>query len=206
MRSSFAGQVKLKPIHDRRSLKRETLVLRVGLLESGGRTSFCLVKNISSGGVQVKLFAPLVPGADASLRVGDEDPLPGRVIWVREQSSGIRFNAPLNPKTLLRVAQKLAASKRRSSPRVNATARVVLRTGGHTFSAQLCDISTSGARVRTHRSVEPGPSVLLTLPDMPPVKAHVRWIADREIGLSFESPIPIQLIARWLSDRVCVSA
>jgi len=205
MRSSIACKTTKNPANERRSLKRETLVLRVGLLESDGRTSFCLVRNISSGGVQVRLFAPLARGRHVRLRVGDEQPLDGRVIWVREQSSGIKFDCPLDPKTLLRVAQKLAASKRRSSPRVNASARTVLRTAGHSYSAELCDISTAGARVRTQRVVTPGPSVLLTLPGLPPLKAYVRWVADHEIGLSFEAPIPIQVIADWLGDRIHVS-
>jgi hypothetical protein len=68
--------------HERRALKRETMVLRVGLLESGGKLSFCLVKNISAAGVQVKIYGHISPDSPVALKVGDESPLEGRVIWV----------------------------------------------------------------------------------------------------------------------------
>jgi len=191
---------------DRRSHERQTIVLRVGLLEAGGRSAFCLVKNISSEGVQVKLYGSLVPDCDVSLKVGDESPIPGKLVWVRDGLGGIRFEKALHPKTLLRVTQKLASANRRSSPRANAAARALLRTRGHTFSAELCDISTSGAKIRTKRPIAPGPSAFLTLPGMPTIKAHVRWVQEDEMGLSFEAPIPIQIIAGWLNDGVHLSS
>ena len=191
---------------ERRALERETMVLRVGLLESEGKSSFCLVKNISPAGVQVKIYGIMPPGRPVSLKVGDERPLEGRIMWIRDQLGGIKFDTALEPKTLLRVTQKLASSKRRSSPRVNTDARAVLRTGGHTFTAELCDISTSGAKVRTRRAIDPGPWVLLDLPGMPTIRAHVRWTDERELGLSFDAPIPIQIIAGWVNERLGVSS
>lgn len=189
---------------ERRCGTRETMVLRVGLLEAEGRTAFCLVKNISPSGVQVKLYGSLQPNCEVALKVGDESAFRGRLVWVRDQLGGIRFDEKLDPTTLLRVTQKLLSMKRRSSPRVNATARAILRTGGKTISAELCDISASGAKVRTNRQIAPGPSVQLTLPGMPPIRAHVRWTEEEELGLSFETPIPIGLIAGWLNER-CAS-
>lgn len=190
---------------DRRSERRERMVLRVGLLEADGRTAFCLVRNISPTGVQVKLYGTYSPDCEISLKVGDEPALRGRLVWVREDSGGIRFDEMLDPSTLLRVVQKIS-SKRRSSPRVNAAASAILRTGGRTYAAELCDISASGAKIRTKRPVPPAPSVMLTLPELPAIRAHVRWAEEAELGLFFESPIPIQIIAGWLSERLRVSA
>lgn len=191
---------------ERRALKRETMVLRVGLLESGGKSSFCLVKNISAAGVQVKIYGHISPDCPVSLKVGDESPLEGKVVWIHDQLGGIEFNTPLDPTTLLRVTQKLASTKRRSSPRVNAAVRALLRTGGHTFTAELCDISTSGAKVRTRKVIQPGPWVLLDLPGMPTIRAHVRWADEHELGLSFDAAIPIQIIAGWVNERLQVSS
>jgi hypothetical protein len=41
---------------------------------------------------------------------------------------------------------------------------------------------------------------------MPTLKAHVRWAEDDEMGLFFESPIPIQIIAGWLDEGVPLSS
>ena len=187
---------------ERRSAKRQTMVLRVGILEHDARKSFCIVKNISSHGVQVKLFGRLVPGSDVRLQIGDEDVLEGRTVWVRDQLAGIAFPAPLDATTLLRVTQKLERTKRRSTPRVSASARLLLRTGGKTYSAELRDISASGARVRTMKPVSADHSVTLDLPDLPRLKAYVRWADETELGVVFDTPIPIQIIAEWLDGRV----
>ena len=189
----------------RRKLARETMVLRVGIIEDGQRSSFCLLRNISPAGVQVKLFGDVSQGSQVGLRVGDEDPLIGHVVWVRDQIAGIEFDTMLAPEQMLRVAQKLASTKRRSSPRLSASSRAVLRTGGCTYLAELCDISTSGARVRTRTTMAFGPSVTLNLPHLPAIKCYVRWVAKSEIGLSFETPLPIQIIAAWVDDRVTIS-
>lgn len=186
---------------DRRLQERHTLVLRVGLLENEGNASFCLLKNISSKGVQVKLYSPVREGTNLCLRVGDEDALEGRVAWVRDGNAGITFRKSLEPDTLLRVRQVISADKRRSSPRVIASARATLRTGGRTYAADLCDISTSGAKIRTKRPIISEGMAILVLRNMPGLRAYVRWTDGLDCGLVFESPIPIQIIAGWLGER-----
>lgn len=59
-------------LSERRSSIRETVVLRVGVLSSAENTSFCLVKNISSTGMLVKIYGRVEAGTDVSVRVGDE--------------------------------------------------------------------------------------------------------------------------------------
>ena len=186
---------------DRRIQERHTLVLRVGLLEIGGKASFCLLKNISSKGVQVKLYSPVHDGTEVCLRVGDEDAMQGRVAWVRDGNAGITFEKGLDPATLLRVRQMISPDRRRSSPRIHAPARATLRTGGRTYPAELCDISTSGAKIRTKKPVETEGVAVLVLRNMPGLRTYVRWTDGQYCGLAFESPIPIQIIAEWLNER-----
>ncbi len=186
---------------DRRLQERHTLVLRVGLLEIEGNASFCLLKNISSKGVQVKLYSPLHEGTAVSLRVGDEDAMQGRAAWVRDGNAGITFEKGLDPGTLLRVRQMISPDRRRSSPRINARARATLRTGGRTYAAELCDLSTTGAKIRTRRPIETEGAAILVLRNLPGLRTYVRWTDGHHCGLVFESPIPIQIIAGWLSER-----
>ena len=193
-------------VGERRSGKRQKLVLRVGVISSADRTSYCLVRNISPAGMAVKVFGQTTPGSMVSIRVGDEVPIPGRVAWVRDQIAGIEFSEQLPPETLLRAAQKLAPTRRRSSPRVGAVAKVLLRTGGKYCPATLLDVSATGARVQLVKAGAVGSTVMVTLPDVPSIRAFVRWQDDRELGLAFEAPIPIEVIARWLDGRVKVVA
>ena len=190
---------------DRRAHQRPTMVLRVGLLEYGCRFSFCLLRNISPEGVQVKLYTTVSEGTDVNLRVGDEDFLAGRVIWVRHGLAGIMFNDSMDPDTLLRVRQMSAPKQRRASPRAPASGCAVLRTGGQEYSAKICDISASGAKVVTDRPIEAGPQAVLVLPKLPSLQGFVRWTHGQDTGLIFATPIPIQVLADWLLDQPGVS-
>jgi hypothetical protein len=187
---------------ERRKEARYTLILRVGVLEQGGKTSLCLVKNISSAGVQLKFYSRPRLDEEASLRVGDELPVHGRIVWLEGDIAGMNFHEELDTPALLRVQQKLRANRRRTSPRVNVEASAILRTGGRTLRAEICDISSLGARLRTSNPLMPGNRAIIELADLPSLNAFIRWIDGDEAGLAFETPIPMQIIAHWLEGRV----
>lgn len=191
------------PLHvtDRRAYERPTMVLRVGLLEFVGKSSFCLLRNISPNGVQVKLYSPVSEGSEVTLRVGDEKTLEGRIAWVRNGLAGITFRDTLDAITLLRVRQLTVPQRRRASPRAQASGFAILRTGGQEYSAKLCDISASGAKILTARSIEAGRTAVLLLPQLPALQAFVRWTQGQDTGLIFKTPIPIQVLTDWLVDQ-----
>lgn len=205
MRTSAKQRESGRPA-DRRAQERYTLVLRIGVLEQGGKASLCLVKNISSRGVQLKLYSQAVPDSPVSLRVADELPVHGHLIWLNGDIAGMIFEDELNAATLLRVQQKLRPNRRRSMPRVAVEAAATLRSGGRTCRAAVCDISSVGARVRTRAPLVAGDRATVTLADMPPISAYVRWSDGEESGLTFETPIPMQIIATWVDGRVRLSA
>lgn len=194
-----------KQVTDRRADLRPTMVLRMGLLVAEDNASFCLLRNISANGVQVKLYTPVREGGAVSLRVGDEEPVEGRLAWVRNELAGIEFKHALDQNMLLRIKQMAASERRRAVPRAQATGFAILRTGGQAYRAKLCDISTSGAKIRTGRSIAPGCTATLLLPGLPELRAFVRWTTGQETGVTFEAPMPIQVITDWLRDQPLVT-
>lgn len=187
---------------DRRKEARHKLILRVGVLEQDGRSALCLVKNISPSGVQIKCYAPPKVGAPASIRVADETPIRGQLLWAHGDTVGMSFDRELEPAELLRVQQKLRPNRRRATPRVNVEAAACLRTGGHIYRAAVCDISSMGARIKTNSPLKPGDRAIITLTDLPSLESYVRWSEGDEAGLVFETPIPMQIIAQWVQRRV----
>ena len=187
---------------ERRKAVRHTMILRVGLIEQAGRSSFCLVKNISPVGIQIKFYSRPVLDAEASIQVADEPAAHGQVVWVKNDVAGISFKEQLDPATLLRIRQKLTPNRRRSIPRINIEARATLYTGGRTCRAGILDISTLGARIRTRSSVTPGDTAVVRFADLPPIKAYIRWSDGEESGLVFETPIPMQIIVDWIEERI----
>ena len=189
-------------LEERRKEVRYTLILRAGVIEQQHRSSFCLVKNISNAGVQVKLYAPLDVESHVTLRVADEPPLGGSVAWIQDRTAGIHFHNELDPTVLLRVRQKLRANRRRSVPRLNLVASAILRTRGRTLRAIVRDISSLGARIEIDATLCAGDRAIVEFADLPSIETFVRWSHEREAGLVFLTPIPMQIIAHWIEARM----
>lgn len=190
----------IRSLGDRRKESRHRLILRVSVLEQEGRTSFCLAKNISSTGMQVRFYVPPILDAPVSVRVADEPAVDGHVLWKEGDVAGIQFREVLDSDTLLRVRQKLRANRRRTMPRVDVEASAILRSGGRILRAVVCDISSLGARVRSASPLDNGDRAVVQFAGLPSLTAFVRWTDGEESGLAFETPIPMPIIAHWISS------
>lgn len=188
-------------LQERRKEARYTLILRAGLLEQNGKASFCLVKNISTTGVQLKVYSHPVLNTNATLRAADEQPIPGHVVWINGDNAGLSLDEELDAATVLRVQQKLRPNKRRALPRMQIAAAALLRTGGRVLRASVQDISSLGARVRADAELQSGDRTMVELAGLPAIGAYVRWADGPEAGLAFETPIPMHIIALWAQDR-----
>jgi hypothetical protein len=191
---------------ERRKEGRFTLILRVGVLEQSGKSWLCLVKNISTLGVQLKCYSNPKVDAPASIRVADEPEVRGRIIWLNDAIAGMAFDEELDAATLLRVRQKLKPNRRRAMPRLDVQASAVVRAAGKTIRAEVCDISSLGVRVRTKLPLRVGDRAIVEFPDLPSLPGFVRWADGDHAGLAFETPIPMQIIAHWIEGRVGFSA
>jgi hypothetical protein len=191
-------------LEERRKEARYTLVLRAALIEQKGRSFFCLVRNISVSGLELKFYTRPVLGAEVVLRVADEPPVKGSVAWINDDRAGISFDEELDAPSLLRVRQKLSANRRRAIPRMSVEASASVRAGGRMRQAVVCDISSLGARVRTDLALTAGDRTVVELTDLPSLNAFVRWSDGEESGLIFETPIPMQIIAHWIDGKARV--
>jgi len=189
---------------DRRANERHTMILRVGVVAQNGKTSFCLVRNVSASGVQVKLYTGSFTRGDILFRVADENAVEARIAWIENDLAGVKFHDDIEPATMLRLQQKLTPARRRSIPRIRAAASTAIRIGGRSIAATLCDISSIGAKVRSSRSLPVGGVAHVRFPDLPELKAFVRWNQGSESGLVFETPIPMNVIASWIEGRLRV--
>jgi hypothetical protein len=193
-----------RPGEDRRSEDRNATILRVGVLSQGGKACFCLVRNVSPAGLQVKLYGSNVRVGAVCIRVADEDPLSARIVWIRKACAGLEFDTSIDPETLLRLQQKLRPLRRRSQPRIKASSYAAVQVDGRNIQAVLLDISSMGARMTTSRPLEVGAHVSVRFPDLPEIRAHVRWTEGSDCGLVFEAPVPIEVIAQWIDGRLRV--
>jgi len=187
------------PPGDRRAQARYKLVLRAGIIEQEGRSSFCLLKNISSRGVQLKTYAQPLVGSRALLRIADMAPVSGRLIWATNGVAGLRFDTDLDATALLRVKRRISDNGRRAVPRMTIDGSASVRACGKIFAATVCDISSLGARLRCRSPMVPGERAMIEFRNLPPIEAYVRWADGAEVGIAFQTAIPMKIISHWIS-------
>jgi hypothetical protein len=173
--------------------------MRVGLLNQGLKSTFCLIRNISSNGVQIQPYGKMAPDPRVTFRVGDEDAIGGRIIWAKDGLAGMEFEQEICSAALLRVAQRTTTSRRRGSPRVAIELPAVVRTGGRLYRASLFDLSMQGARLSSKEPIQFGEAIYLQVGGLACLKCFLRWKTGSDFGVVFDSPLPMQVIASVLS-------
>jgi hypothetical protein len=188
---------------NRRSHPRHVLVRRSAIVHAADGTSqACVVLNISAGGMLARTYRPSVPGERVRVELVPGETIDGSVLWEQDWSIGIAFDDLIDVEELLaRPWIDESAQDRRRSPRFPVSCPASLRVNARFHYGRICDISGGGARFRGTRALKKAGPALLTLPDLPPLRAAIAWNRDRECGLVFDEDIPQEVVSRWLSSR-----
>lgn len=100
-----------------------------------------------------------------------------------------------NPKTWAK------RHSRRRFPRLEIQCRARILIGKRQYSGYLHNISQRGAKLRTITPIHRPGKVLLTLPDLPPLRCELRWTDSYNAGVSFELPLPREDLLSWAKTR-----
>jgi hypothetical protein len=178
---------------------RVTAILRMAALQSHGNTQLCRITNVSSQGIQARVFAPVSNGDRVCIRVPDEFTAHGEVVWTDGSAIGVHLTNPLPASALLRFAGA-EHGRRRRLPRIQSECEVQLRSHAKVYHCTLVNISPAGAMVVSRKDLpRPGP-VEISMPDLPKIAGQVRWIDEDRIGILFNSLVPLGQLANWLTS------
>ncbi|MGH6705241.1 MAG: PilZ domain-containing protein, partial [Sphingomicrobium sp.] len=83
------------PEPDRRDGERHMTLYRVGSILVEDRRELCLIKNISAGGMMVRLYCSVTEGTAVTVELKSGQPIHGQISWVRDQQAGVAFNEPV---------------------------------------------------------------------------------------------------------------
>lgn len=186
------------PTPERRETERHMTLFRVGSVSIGDRRELCLIKNVSGGGMRVRAYCALNVGAPLTIELKCGVPIAGRVSWVDGSDAGIEFDETIDVIAVLSTSLK---GPRPRMPRVEIDCSVGLREGAQQWRVAACDVSQGGMKVRSGALLAPGSEIVATLPDMAPIPGTVCWCDGGFIGLSFNNPIPLESLVRWINAR-----
>lgn len=182
---------------DRRGDSRAAAVYRPVLLESENFTGFCLLRNLSPGGLMGEAYADFAVGEIVSIQFMPGHIVTGAVIWSGEGRIGVKFDEEIDPADSLRnMGSTYVESKLNRAPRLQIECEGEAEMNGRKWVIYVQDISQRGIKAMLP-CARPGDEVLVTLPGMETRKAVIRWSQKNIAGLNFVRPIAFEELARW---------
>ncbi len=168
---------------------------RVGSLSIGERRELCLIKNISAGGMMVRAYCAIPEGTALAVELKCGQPITGVANWYRDPNVGISFDTPIDVIDILSTSMQ---GPRPRMPRIEIDRFVTVRDGASTYRTRACDISQGGVKLRCETQIAAGSEVVVSLPDLEPQLAVVRWNEGGQMGITFNRLLPLPLLVGWL--------
>lgn len=186
--------------NDRRSDFRMMTTLRVGKITCNGEQELCLIRNISHGGLMLRVFADRQVGERVTVELKSDCVVSGTVAWARDENVGVTFAEPVDALEVLRNARGSDGRFPRA-PRLDLHTRAKLRGPDGDLGIELRDLSQGGAKIKLQDTLAVGDETTLIVNGLKPVKAIVRWQIGDHAGLAFIGTIPLADLVGWMNAR-----
>jgi hypothetical protein len=183
---------------DRRSGERYLSLLRVGAILVEGRREFCLIRNISAGGMMIRAYSAIPVGTALSIELKHGDPLSGIVRWVENGLTGVAFDTAVDVVGLLAPS---AGGPRPRLPRVEVDAPLSIREDGKSIRARALNISQGGICIESPADLSPHGDVVVSLAGLTPAAGVVKWKSGISYGIAFNRALPLGELVAWLQDQ-----
>ena len=183
---------------DRREGERHMTLYRVGSMLVENRRELCLIKNISAGGMMVRLYCSVAEGTPVTIELKSGQPFHGRVSWARDQQAGVTFDEPIDVIDILSASM---SGPRPRMPRIETDCHATLREGANALRVKVCDISQGGVKIACETIVPRGADVVVSLPGIEPQRGIACWVEDGFIGITFNRLIPLGQLVAWLQGQ-----
>ena len=183
---------------DRREGERHMTLYRVGSMLVENRRELCLIKNISAGGMMVRLYCSVAEGTPVTIELKSGQPIHGRVSWARDQQAGVTFEEPIDVIDILSASM---SGPRPRMPRIETDCHATLREGANALRVKVCDISQGGVKIACETIVPRGADVVISLPGIEPQRGIACWVEDGFIGITFNRLIPLGQLVAWLQGQ-----
>ncbi|GAA4716666.1 PilZ domain-containing protein [Sphingomonas lutea] len=184
----------LKRRHD----ERHVSLLRVGSLILADRRELCLIRNVSAGGMMIRIYSDIAAGTRLSVELKQGEQISGYVRWIKYDFAGVTFDAPIDIVDLISAA---GDGPRPRIPRVEVNCTAWVREDGTVHRMTGANISQGGMMVVGAANLTVNASVVITLIDLPPAQGIVRWKDGAAHGIHFTRPLGLPMLVSWLRGQ-----
>lgn len=183
---------------DRREGQRHMTLYRVGSVLIDDRRELCLIKNISAGGMMIRLYCSIAVGAAITVELKSGQPIRGRISWTKDQNAGIAFDEPID---VIDVLSSSMDGPRPRMPRIEIESFATLREGANVLRVRVCDISQGGVKIACATVLAQGADVVIALPGLEPQPGIACWSNGGFTGVTFNRLIPLGELVAWLRQQ-----
>lgn len=183
---------------DRRDDQRHMTLYRVGSILIENRRELCLIKNISAGGMMIRLYCTIAEGASVTVELKSGQPVSGKISWTRDQNAGIAFDQTID---VIDILSSSMDGPRPRMPRIETDGFATLREGSNVLRVRICDISQGGVKVACETVLPQGADVVVGLPGLEPQPGIACWTDGGFTGITFNRLIPLGDLVSWLQQQ-----
>ncbi len=180
---------------DRRDGERHMTLYRVGSLLVDDRRELCLIKNISAGGMMIRLYCSVSIATPVTVELKSGQPVGGKISWIRDQNAGVAFD---NPVDVIEILSTSMEGPRPRMPRIETNCHATIREGANVLRVEACDISQGGVKIRTDATLPQSSDVVVTLPGLDAQAGIACWSSNGYAGIAFVRLLPLDELVAWL--------
>lgn len=177
-----------------RGAERLTLMLRVAKLIGERGEMPCIIRDVSTSGVRLRLFHPLAERRLA-LELANGDFYFVERVWEDGNEAGFRFAAAIDVAAFIAEASPYP----RRPLRLRTSIPAVLSLQGGTRAVTLHDFSQNGARIACAHPLAFDQRLRIDAEGLPTIEARVRWCSHPEYGVVFERSFRLDDFARLVA-------
>jgi len=186
---------------ERRTDERHLALLPPARLIAPGWQDLCRIRNISAGGLMAEIATSRPAGDPVVVEINSNQRIPGKVLWTRETSVGIKFDKDADLREILAGRLPRAGFRARPS-RLEVSCEATIGMGGRYWRVPVYDISLGGMKVELDGRELLDQRVSVLVDNLRPITGTVRWTESGQSGLAFSQPLPFDELATWLGRRI----
>ncbi len=185
------------PASDRRTASRVIVLIRLGKLIADGREFLCVVRDVSEGGVKVRLFHALPDHRQLEIEFDNSERFRIHQVWQTGDLAGFSF---VDEVDVGRLIARQSDARPRRQPRLAVEVEATLSSSGLCTLVTLRDISQRGASIECPGWLMIDELVRIESVALPTVHAKVRWRRPPRYGLVFEQTFRLEDLAKACAE------
>jgi len=176
---------------DRRDSDRTRTIYRLVQIEREGDEGLGRCRNISDGGMSLRLSMPVDLNDRLSIAFSPSVKLSGQVVWTNGDECGVKFDQSIDSSQILSSTSQEARAEGARAPRLKANVPGKVIFDDQVLQTVVLDLSQRGAKITQDGRFKRGLRVKILLDSGYERDGIVQWAKDNFAGIFLIDPFSV---------------